>query len=67
MPLDREFGIDLSLLDLPIEIARVKLLRAMAGAIERYEPRAKLLSAAFEQAGAINGTLSVKLALEVTA
>ena len=66
VPLDRDFGIDLSLLDMPIDIAKARLTAEMAAAINRYEPRAKLLSADFSQSEPLNGALNVVLKLEIS-
>lgn len=48
--LDREFGIDFSVLDLPYESAMAMLRVNIMEAIERYEPRATVTSIQFEEA-----------------
>ena len=42
VPLDREFGIDLSLIDDPMPAARAKLEIEMIQKLQRYEPRARI-------------------------
>ena len=48
IPLDREFGIDGSVVDLPINVAKAKLTSEIFSAIRRYEPRAVIESIAFK-------------------
>lgn len=47
--LDRNFGIDLSVLDLPIESCMAMLRVNIMEAIEAYEPRAEVTSISFEE------------------
>ena len=63
--LDRDFGVDYSLLDLPIDIAKARLTAEIAAAINRYEPRAKLLAADYSQSVPLNGALNVVLTLDI--
>ncbi len=42
VPFDREFGIDWSVLDLPLTIAKGRLSVDYTEKIKRYEPRAKV-------------------------
>lgn len=42
VPLDREFGVDVSFLDRPVQVAKVMMLSAVTEAIEEFEPRAKV-------------------------
>lgn len=42
VPLDREFGVDISFLDRPIQVAKVMIVSAVTEAIEEFEPRAKV-------------------------
>ena len=42
VPLDREFGIDASLIDMPITAAKARATANIATAINNYEPRARV-------------------------
>lgn len=48
IPLDRDFGIDGDVVDLPINVAQAKLTNEIFRAIRRYEPRAVIESIAFK-------------------
>jgi len=47
VPLDREFGIDFSIVDQPTEAARARLRAEIYTKIRRYEPRAAVKEVAF--------------------
>lgn len=47
IPLDREFGLDSTVIDLPVALARAKLTNEIFQAIKRYEPRVKVDSITF--------------------
>jgi phage baseplate assembly protein W len=46
---DREFGIDYSILDMPVDAARAKIITEYIYKIEKYEPRAKVKEISFQQ------------------
>lgn len=48
VPLDRNFGIDFSVLDLPYESSMAMLRVSIMDAIELYEPRAEVTEIQFE-------------------
>lgn len=48
IPLDRGFGIDGDVVDLPINVAQAKLTNEIFRAIRRYEPRAVIESISFK-------------------
>ena len=48
IPLDRGFGIDGEVVDLPINVAEAKLTNEIFRAIRRYEPRAVIESISFK-------------------
>lgn len=54
---DREFGIDDSMLDAPIEIAKAKLRREYIVKLQRYEPRVKVQSITFLE---VDGLAKIK-------
>lgn len=47
VPTDRSFGIDTSILDLPANLAKPKIITEFAKSISRFEPRARLKSCTF--------------------
>lgn len=49
--LDRDFGLDVSMLDNPTPHAISQLTRQIVEAIETYEPRAKVLNVTFDGNG----------------
>lgn len=55
VPLDREFGIDLSYLDSPTPVAEAKLTTEIIVAVKRYEPRVSVTAVSFT--GDLNGKL----------
>lgn len=63
IPLDREFGIDGSVVDLPINVAKAKLTNEIFRAIHRYEPRATIESITFqgEETGRLIPTVEVSV------
>lgn len=44
VPLDRDFGIDSTVIDKPVNVIRPLLVKEIKEKIEQYEPRAKLIS-----------------------
>lgn len=63
IPLDREFGIDGAVVDLPINVAKAKLTNEIFRAIRRYEPRAVIESVTFqgEETGRLIPTVGVSI------
>lgn len=47
VPLDRDFGIDLSYLDSPNPVAEAKLTTEIIAAVKRYEPRVSVTAISF--------------------
>ena len=62
VPLDREFGISVKILDAPMN-SQSKLVAEIATAIEKFEPRARLRSINFT--GTTDGELTPILSLEI--
>lgn len=60
VPLDREFGLDATLLDKPLPVAKAQITAAIIAAINKYEPRVKVSKVFFESA-AIEGVLQPKV------
>ena len=62
VPLDRDFGISVELIDAPIN-QQSRLIGEIAEAIEKFEPRARLRRIEF--VGTENGELNPTLTLEI--
>lgn len=48
VPLDRDFGIDMSVIDLPIPLYKAKLTADIYDTIPKYEPRVKVVDVTYE-------------------
>ena len=60
VPLDRNFGIDMSALDLPIEMAQNICTAKIIEAIQDYEPRVKVTKVTYEK-DHLTGSLKPKV------
>lgn len=58
VPLDREFGVDGTMLDMPMPRAQALYQQAVLSAIERYEPRARVVSVSFDTSDGMAGRLA---------
>lgn len=65
VPLDRAFGIDGEVVDLPINVAKAKLTNEIFRAIRRYEPRVEVTKIAFS--GEETGRLLPEVTVEIKA
>lgn len=64
VPLDREFGIDASFLDKPMEVAKAKNASEIVMAIAKYEPRATVTNITWT--GDIDGKLYPKVQVRLS-
>ena len=64
VPLDREFGLDYSLLDRPLPRAQTAMRVEIIEAIRKYEPRAKVTRIDFDGT-AIDGYLAPKVTVSI--
>jgi phage baseplate assembly protein W len=64
VPFDRKFGVDLSLLDKPINITKTLLTVEYIKKIQQYEPRVRVESVSFTH-NATNGEFYPKVVLSV--
>lgn len=62
VPFDRDFGVDMGILDAPAGIAKAKLTVEYLKKIKKYEPRAKVERITFDN-DAINGYLVPKVVI----
>lgn len=63
VPLYREFGLDMSFLDKPIPVARTMMISRVREAIERWEPRAKVVNVTFS--GSVSAPAQLDPVVEV--
>lgn len=49
VPLDREFGLDWSFVDKPLQVAQALMSSQAVQQINKYEPRAKVVSIGFDE------------------
>lgn len=67
VPLDRAFGVDLSVLDSPIPAAQAKLTSALYTALRQYEPRVRVLQIEYvqDEESMIDGRIVPRVLMEV--
>ena len=58
VPLDRDFGIDKKILDLPIGIAQAKITAAVVVAINKFEPRVRVKRVFYSDSNSADGQLT---------
>ena len=61
VPLDRRFGIDGSLIDLPTPAAAARLTKEVIEVVQRYEPRVKVTKIDFVESEESSGILRPKV------
>ena len=64
VPLDREFGVDGNLIDLPVGAAQAKMTAEIATAVNRFEPRARVKSVKYSGEPA-DGSLVIHATVEL--
>ena len=64
VPLDRTFGINPDMLDLPMPAAQARLTAEIVAAVEKFEPRAAVTEVAFAGDGA-DGILQPSIRLRI--
>ena len=66
VPLDRDFGVDATVVDRPMPVAQAILARDIVDAVKKYEPRARVTKVEFEdRGGAIDGVLTPIVRIEI--
>lgn len=66
VPLDRDFGIDNTVIDKPLPIAQALISRDIVAAVKKYEPRATVKKVEFtDGSGAIDGILRPIVRIEI--
>lgn len=64
VPMDREFGISGEVVDLPIAVAQAKLTAEIVAAVNKYEPRASVVSVSYEGVET-DGKITTKVRIKV--
>ena len=64
VPMDREFGVDGGLIDLPVAAAQARMTAEIVDAVHRYEPRARVVSVGYEGSEQ-EGELQAKVRIEI--
>ena len=64
VPLDRTFGINPEMLDLPMPTAMAKLTAEIVAAVEKFEPRAQVTAVKFSGDG-MEGILKPSISLRI--
>ena len=67
VPLYRDFGLDWSFLDKPTPVAKVLMVAPVREAVERWEPRARVLNVSFQTDPSQPGTLIPTVEVEINA
>ena len=68
VPLDRSFGVAITMLDSPLPVAQAKLSAEIIAAINKWEPRAKVTSVTYDKttsADAQEGILRPKVRVRI--
>ena len=63
VPLDREFGIDASFIDMPMDVAKAQMASEIIMAVAKYEPRAAVTNIDWEHD--IDGILRPKVQVRI--
>jgi phage baseplate assembly protein W len=63
--LDRQFGVDSQIIDLPLHLAQANLATDLTQQIQRYEPRAEVTGIEFQNSDAGDGRLVPLVKLRV--
>lgn len=64
VPLHREFGVNATMLDAPLPVARARLTVEIISAIQRWEPRAKVIKVIYEGDG-LEGIIKPKVRVRI--
>lgn len=64
VPLNRNFGITATMLDLPMPVAQAKLTNEIIEAVQRYEPRVRVTQITFNGEG-VDGILRPKVRVRI--
>ena len=63
--LDREFGLNMDCLSLPVEAAEAKLTAEIIRKTKKYEPRAQVLEVSYETSRSQQGNIRPKVVINI--
>lgn len=64
VPMDRFFGIDSALIDMPLAAARAKMTASIVSAVKTFEPRAAVTNV-FYEGNEMDGLLNIRVQFKV--
>ena len=64
VPMDREFGVNGTILDLPIAAAQASMTADIVAAVNHYEPRAKVVSVDY-RGKEVDGKITPKVRIKI--
>lgn len=65
VPLDRKFGVDSKIVDIPINRAKASLQSDIIETVAKYEPRAQVLGVTFADSDAMTGRLQPAVRIRI--
>lgn len=65
VPMYRDFGVNTEFLDLPMPVAKVRMISEIREAVETWEPRATVVGVRFSDARAAEGVLVPIVEVEI--
>ena len=65
VPLYRDFGLSMEFMDRPLPVAKVMMVAEVREAVERWEPRARVLSVSFAEDTVLIGALNPIVEVEI--
>ncbi len=65
VPLDREFGVDQTFLDMPTMAAMTRALPAIVDAVEKYEPRVKVTAVNWIESDVMDGRMIPQVRIRI--
>ena len=65
VPMYRDFGVDTEFLDLPMPVAKVRMIAEVREAVEAWEQRARVLSVRFSEEAEAEGVLLPVVEVEI--
>ena len=65
VPMYRDFGVNTEFLDLPMPVAKVRMIAEIREAVEAWEPRARVVGVRFSEEAAAEGVLIPVVEVEI--
>jgi len=64
VPLDRDFGLDHGFVDMPMNVARIKMMESCIIAVRRYEPEYMVRDMHFSPGSGEDGRYNIKVVVD---